>query len=250
MKAKYSEVYDALVGRISRMNPGDRLESEAQLASSFNVAPMTVRRALMLLRDEGLTVARPGSGTYVAHPGARESADGEGAGACDCLLQGARLVVVPAVAPRLVSMTIAAAQQEERELFGLGGDSLVLRIVRTHWASSSVDAGTDAVGARIPVGVETFCADASRFPGVASGDLSSGSVEQALVESYRSSGGGSASCERVVEAVTAEAELCESLDIPLGSPCLRVETSIRDSQRLLVARGAVLFDGSRVSFRG
>ena len=66
MEPKYAKVYEALLERISGMNPGERLDSEVKLASSFKVSPMTVRRALMLLRQNGLTVGIPGRGTFVA----------------------------------------------------------------------------------------------------------------------------------------------------------------------------------------
>lgn len=66
MEPKYAKVYEALLERISGMSPGERLDSEVKLASSFKVSPMTVRRALMLLSQNGLTVGIPGRGTFVA----------------------------------------------------------------------------------------------------------------------------------------------------------------------------------------
>lgn len=50
------------------LHAGDRLPPEAELAALFEVAPMTVRSALRVLRDHGLVVTRRGrhAGTFVA----------------------------------------------------------------------------------------------------------------------------------------------------------------------------------------
>ena len=45
--------------------PGDRLPSEAALMSNYGVARMTARHGLSMLKDEGLTVTRHGSGVFV-----------------------------------------------------------------------------------------------------------------------------------------------------------------------------------------
>jgi DNA-binding GntR family transcriptional regulator len=45
--------------------PGDQIPSEARLCEQYEISPMTARRALMILLDEGLTTASPGRGTFV-----------------------------------------------------------------------------------------------------------------------------------------------------------------------------------------
>ncbi len=47
------------------LRPGDQLPSEAQLVERYGVSPMTVRRALNLLADQGVVVAEQGRGTFV-----------------------------------------------------------------------------------------------------------------------------------------------------------------------------------------
>lgn len=49
----------------SVLRPGDRLPSEAQLCEQYEVSPMTARRALTILLDEGLVTAMRGRGTFV-----------------------------------------------------------------------------------------------------------------------------------------------------------------------------------------
>ncbi|WP_414635359.1 GntR family transcriptional regulator [Actinotalea caeni] len=48
-----------------RLRPGDRLPSTRQLVHAHGVAMATASRAVAMLRDEGLVVTRPGSGTTV-----------------------------------------------------------------------------------------------------------------------------------------------------------------------------------------
>ncbi len=48
-----------------RLRPGDRVPSEVQLCAQYQISPMTARRALTLLLDEGLVTAARGRGTFV-----------------------------------------------------------------------------------------------------------------------------------------------------------------------------------------
>jgi len=47
------------------LRPGDRVPSESQLCEQYEVSPMTARRALTILLDEGLVTAARGRGTFV-----------------------------------------------------------------------------------------------------------------------------------------------------------------------------------------
>lgn len=48
-----------------KYEPGERLPSFGELAKHFGVAPMTVQKAVGMLRDEGLIVTRQGKGSFV-----------------------------------------------------------------------------------------------------------------------------------------------------------------------------------------
>ncbi|MEU6412993.1 GntR family transcriptional regulator [Microbispora sp. NPDC046933] len=63
----YKQVANALRAAIltRRFEPGEKLPSGAELASTYGVARMTVQQAIRLLRDEGLVVSRQGSGVFV-----------------------------------------------------------------------------------------------------------------------------------------------------------------------------------------
>jgi GntR family transcriptional regulator len=51
--------------------PGAKLPSESGLCRKFHVSPMTVRRSIQLLLDEGIVSTIRGSGTYVKAPDLR-----------------------------------------------------------------------------------------------------------------------------------------------------------------------------------
>jgi GntR family transcriptional regulator len=54
--------------RSGKLAPGTQLPSILELAEQHQMAPVTVRKALGHLRDEGLIVSVPGWGTFVRDP--------------------------------------------------------------------------------------------------------------------------------------------------------------------------------------
>ena len=88
--------------------PGDRMPSESELSATYHTSRPTVRRALAVLRGEGLIVTGQGSGTFVrARPGIQICVTGSNYRrhrAPRCSLKASRLVRTsprwPASAPR------------------------------------------------------------------------------------------------------------------------------------------------------
>ena len=69
-RAVYKQIADHLrdaIGR-SRLAEGEQLPSEAQLMEHYGVARMTIRNALRVLQDEGLTTAEHGRGASSGTP--------------------------------------------------------------------------------------------------------------------------------------------------------------------------------------
>jgi AcrR family transcriptional regulator len=64
----YRRIADAIRARIEsgELSPGDRVPSSRAITREWSVAIATATKALAVLRDEGLTVPRPGVGTVVA----------------------------------------------------------------------------------------------------------------------------------------------------------------------------------------
>lgn len=62
----YQQVASSLRASIltGQFAPGEKLPSQAQLSASYGVARMTIQQALRILKDEGLTYSRQGSGVF------------------------------------------------------------------------------------------------------------------------------------------------------------------------------------------
>ncbi len=77
MEAAYTRIVAELRRRIEtgELRPGDRVPSARAITREWGVAIATATRAHAALRDEGLTVGRPGVGTVVAGPAPRRDTD-------------------------------------------------------------------------------------------------------------------------------------------------------------------------------
>ncbi len=66
----YIQLANILRGDIEKgvFRPGDRLPSESRLCKLYQVSPMTVRRTIRVLLDQGIVTTVQGSGTYVKLP--------------------------------------------------------------------------------------------------------------------------------------------------------------------------------------
>ena len=151
MKPKYAEVYDILIEQISRLNPGDKLDSEIALSKKLDVSPMTVRRALSKLSDEGRTYGIPGKGTFVSDNAPEAPSQ-----------QTPSVSFIPAGAhAELISASIAKASEENSNLLGVSRDDFVYTISRMWRSLGDV------------VCVETAVVNAKYFPDFLSEKLDS-----------------------------------------------------------------------------
>lgn len=66
----YEVIADRIEGMIldNRLQPGDKLPSEPELAESFGVSRNVMREAMKALKERDLIVQRNGDGTYIAKP--------------------------------------------------------------------------------------------------------------------------------------------------------------------------------------
>lgn len=63
---KYQQLAAILRERLAGMEAGDPVPSEHELEQEFGLARGTIRKAITVLRDEGLIVTTRGKGSYVA----------------------------------------------------------------------------------------------------------------------------------------------------------------------------------------
>ncbi len=77
----YQQAADAIRRDIhaGKLKPGEQLPSHRELQEMFNIANMTARSALRVLRDEGLIYTVQGRGSYVTDKPAGHSPDTEAA---------------------------------------------------------------------------------------------------------------------------------------------------------------------------
>lgn len=61
----YQQISEIIRSRVATLSPGDAVVSEAEIQREFGVARTTARRAIRLLRDEGLIHTVQGEGTFV-----------------------------------------------------------------------------------------------------------------------------------------------------------------------------------------
>jgi GntR family transcriptional regulator len=72
---QYRRIENALRERISELEPGARLPSDAELCREFAVSRMTARHAMQRLAEEGIVTRHPGRGSFVAMAPAHRRAD-------------------------------------------------------------------------------------------------------------------------------------------------------------------------------
>jgi GntR family transcriptional regulator len=65
-RIRYRDIAEDLRQRLKSATAGSLLPSEAELSAEFGASRVTIRRALDVLRDEGLVAARQGFGWFVA----------------------------------------------------------------------------------------------------------------------------------------------------------------------------------------
>ena len=114
--------------------PGDRLPSESQLCKRYGVSPMTVRRVINILADQGVVVAEQGRGTFVKH--LELGAATFGLGRLQRLFRKDGQATVKLLEARITSATKRTAQKLAlqvgertvfiRRLISQGGDPLLL----------------------------------------------------------------------------------------------------------------------------
>jgi GntR family transcriptional regulator len=72
-RIRYQEIADELRARASSSPAGSLLPSEAEMSVEFGASRVTIRRALELVREDGLIAARQGFGWFVAGEPVRQS---------------------------------------------------------------------------------------------------------------------------------------------------------------------------------
>jgi GntR family transcriptional regulator len=183
--------------------PGDAVASERELARAHRVSLMTARHALASLEREGLVQRRRGVGTFVAPPKIHfnklmsytEQMAGRGLRTRSVVVSCSPLNFDEDIAKRLL----------------LPSSAPLLMLERVRQAADS------------PVALEACYFSAEEFPGISKDSLENKSLFTTLEHEY---GVELTHADEEVDATTADGRVAELLDVPRGTPLLRIHQLI------------------------
>jgi DNA-binding GntR family transcriptional regulator len=221
-EVRYRAIADELRQRVEsgELAAGALLPSESELSGAYDVSRVTVRKALDVLRDEGLVDSRQGFGWFVATDPVRQSLGRLGT----IEEQLAELGV--SSERRIVGFRFTAAPPRVRQVLGV---DTVLEVRRVNRADGQPFARV-TVWCREDVGARLSRADVESSPFYELVDVPIGGAVQTIA------------------AAAASREDADLLAVPVGSPVLRCERVTRgvDGGALLVSEH--VFPGHRTEF--
>jgi len=194
---RYRDIAGALKTRLGNgeFTAGGLLPSEAELSASYEASRVTIRKALELLRDEGLVESRQGFGWLAVSRPLRQTLSRLGTIEDQLAASGVT------AERQVLSFAFVRAPESVAEV--LGGEE-VLQVQRLNIADGRPFAK-----------VTVWC------PAELASEMSRGDVErQPFLELLDVELNGA---RQVIGAASASSEDAEALDIPKGSPVLRAE---------------------------
>jgi len=204
-KPAYRRIQNAIRSRIEagHLKPGDLVESERGLAKIHRVSLMTARHALAELAREGMVERRHGAGTFVAPPKIHFNK----------LMSYTEQMASRGLSPRsrIVSSGVTCAEAEIAARLSLPAASDLIQVGRVRQAADE------------PFALETCYLSADEFPGLSIAALERGSLFNTLEHDY---GIELAYADEEIDATDADQKTAELLDIPPGSPLLRIRQLI------------------------
>ena len=217
---RYREIAAALRERLVGAPPGQLLPSEAELSSEFHASRVTVRRALELLRDDGLIDSRQGFGWYVSTERVRQRLEGLGTIEGQLLDRGVR------PERRVLEFAFEPAPAHVRAI--LDRDD-VLRVKRLNLADGQ------------PFAVVTVWCPAELAHHLSRRDVEERPFYELLDVSLLGA-------SQTIGADGAAADVAAVLDVPVGSPVLRCERITTDVSGRPVLVSEHVFPAHRTEF--
>lgn len=219
-RIRYQEIADDLRRRARTASPGSLLPSESELSAEFSASRVTVRRALELVRDDGLISARQGFGWIVSTEPIRQSLERLGTIESHVETSGRN------AARKVIEFSFESPPPHVRELLGPGK---VLRVQRLNLADGEPFAVV-TVWCPAEIGQQFSMADVERRPFYELIDVELRGATQ------------------TIGADSAEQPAADLLGVPVGSPLLRCRRVTTDRAGKPVLVSEHLFPAHRTEF--
>ena len=217
---RYQEIAEALRERIRHASPGSLLPSESDLSAEFAASRVTIRRALELVRDDGLISARQGFGWFVATEPVRQRLERLGT------IEGSVAGAGRAAARQVLEFAFVSAPPHVRAVLA---SAEVLKVVRLNLADGE------------PFAVVTVWCPAALGRALSRDDVERRPFYELLdVELHGAT--------QTIGAAAADAADAELLQVPAGAPLLTCERVTTDATGQPVLMSEHRFPAHRTEF--
>lgn len=217
---RYQEIADELRQRVRVAAPGSLLPSESELSAEFAASRVTVRRALELVREDGLIDARQGFGWFVATDPVPQRLERLGTIEAQLEVSGKDAV------RRVVEFSFEDPPPHVRQVLGTGR---VLRVKRVNLADGE------------PFAVVTVWCPASLGQTFSMDDVERHPFYELLDVPLRGA-------TQTIGADIAHADDAALLAIPEGAPLLKCRRVTKDTTGRAVLMSEHLFPAHRTEF--
>lgn len=206
---RYQEIADELRTRVRSAAPGSLLPSEAELSREFSASRVTIRRALEVVREDGLIAARQGFGWFVSTEPVRQSLERLGTIESQLETSGRD------PARRVIDFSFESPPVHVRKLLG---SAKVLRVKRVSLADGE------------PFAVVTVWCPAVMGQRLSLDDVERRPFSELLDVELRGA-------TQTIGADSADADLAGLLAVPVGAPLLKCQrvTADLDGNPVLVS---------------
>lgn len=217
---RYQEIADELRRRVRDAAPGSLLPSESELSAEFSASRVTIRRALELVRDDGLIAARQGFGWFVSTEPVRQSLERLGTIESQLETSGRD------AARQVIEFSFESPPPHVKRLLG---SNRVLRVKRINLADGE------------PFAVVTVWCPAEIGQKLSMDDVERTPFYELLDVELRGA-------TQTIGADSAEPDVAELLAVPVGAPLLKCQriTTDRSGRPVLVSEH--LFPAHRTEF--
>lgn len=217
---RYQQIADELRAVVGELGPGGLLASESELSKRFEVSRVTVRKALELLRDEGLVDSRQGFGWFAAIEPVRQRLNSLATIESQLGDRGMR------TARQVLEFAFVESSPRVAEVLGC---DQVLRVKRLNLANGS------------PFAVVTVWCPADQGHRLSRREVEAKPFYELLDVQLRGA-------TQTIGADAATADEAALLDVPVGSPVLRCERITTDTDGRPVLLSEHVFAGLRTQF--